>query len=110
MFRIRDGNGLQASILRFRILKARAQKIAERNQANLFFECCGKSALRSHELRLIEFFNNFVGRIILLVIVCFRLDFILSGHADFECDGARIWNPKFRIRYDFLVLGEERIE
>jgi len=67
MFRIGDGNGFQISILRIRILKARTQKIAEWNQANLFFECCGKSALRSHELRLIGLFNNFVGRIILLV-------------------------------------------
>jgi hypothetical protein len=67
MFGVGDGNGLQTSILKIRILKARTQKIAERNQANLFFECSGKSALRSHGLRPIGRLIILVGRIILPV-------------------------------------------
>jgi hypothetical protein len=49
----------QAPILGIRIPKARTQQVAKWNRANLFFECCGKSALWMPELRPIGRFNDF---------------------------------------------------
>jgi len=41
------------------------------------------------------------------LIVYNRLDSILAGRSEVECDEARILDSKFRIRYNFMIFSEE---